>query len=134
MTVFLSHTEADATWAAKLYSALVSAGFDVWNPTADLEPGDNWHLEVGKALERSDAMVVLLSPSSVNSPSVVSEIEYALSSSQFRERLIPVLLKPTQDVPWILRRLPLIRATKDADETAERIAAVLEKSPVEAAA
>jgi hypothetical protein len=134
MNVFLSYTEADAKWAGQLRAALASAGYEVWNPAADLEPGHNWHLEVGRALERSDAMVVLLSPSSVHSPSVVSEIEYALSDARFRGRLIPVLVKPTADIPWILRRLPLVRATKDAAETAERIAVALGKSPVAAVA
>jgi len=130
MKIFLSHTQTDEKWAVALRSALMAAGFVVWNPDTDLLPGANWYLEVGKALERSDAMIVLISPDSVKSQAVLSEIEYALGSPQFRGRLIPVLLRPTEDIPWILRRLQLVRATKDVPETVERIAAALDRSPV----
>jgi hypothetical protein len=132
MKIFLSHTQADEKWAVALGSALAEAGFEVWNPASDLVPGANWYLELGKALERSDAMIVLLSPDAVKSQSVLSEIEFALSSSQFRDRLISVLVKPTDDIPWILRRLQFIRATKDVSETAQRVVAALEKLPVAA--
>ena len=132
MKVFLSHTQADAKWAMALRTALAEAGFEVWNPDTDLLPGANWHLELGRALERSDAMIVLISPESVKSQTVLSEIEYALGSPQFRGRLIPVLLKPTEDIPWILRRLQIVRATKDVPETVDRIAAALDRSPVAA--
>ena len=130
MNVFLSYSEADRKWAEQLRSGLSEAGLEVWNPGRDMLPGSNWHLELGKALERSEAMVVLLSPDSVKSSSVLSEIEYALSASQFRGRLISVLLRPTEEVPWILQKLPFIRATRDVSETVQRITAALDKSPV----
>jgi hypothetical protein len=130
MKVFLSYSEADKKWADQLRSGLSEAGLEVWNPASEMAPGSNWHLELGRALERSEAMVVLLSPNSVQSASVLSEIEYALSASQFRGRLISVLLRPTEEVPWILQKLPFIRATKDVSETVQRITAALERSPV----
>jgi hypothetical protein len=129
MKVFLSHAEADRKWAEQLRSGLSEAGLEVWNPAHDVIPGSNWHLELGRALERSEAMVVLLSPEAVKSSAVLSEIEYALSASQFRDRLIPVLLRPTEEVPWILRKQNFIRATKDVTETVQRITAALERSP-----
>lgn len=132
MKVFLSHSEADKKWAEQLRSGLSDAGFEVWNPQSDMVPGSNLHLELGKALGRSDAMIVLLSPESVKSSSVLSEIEYALSSSQFRGRLISVLLRPTEEIPWILQKLSFIRATKDIPETVRRVVSALQKSPVAA--
>lgn len=128
MNVFLSYSHADKKWADKLRSGLMTAGFQVWNPADDIGTGLNWHLEMGKALERSDAMIVLLSPDSVDSPSVRSEIEYALSSSQFRGRLIPVLVRPTDEVPWILHKQQFIRATKDINETVRHVASALKKA------
>ena len=128
MNVFLSHSHADKKWADALRTGLMEAGFQVWNPVDDMGAGINWHLEIGKALERSDAMIVLLSPDSVSSPSVRSEIEYALSGSQFRGRLIPVLLKPTAEVPWILQKQPFIRVTKDVNETVRHVASALRKA------
>jgi hypothetical protein len=128
MNVFLSYSDADKKWADIIRSGLTEAGFQIWNPVGDMGAGVNWHLEMGKALERSDAMIVLLSPDSVNSPSVRSEIDYALSGSQFRGRLIPVLVRPTEEVPWILQRQQFIRVTKDVNETVRNVASALKRA------
>ena len=132
MNVFISYSHADKKWADALRSGLTEEGFEVTVPGDDIEPGENWHLEIGKALDRANAMVVLLSPDSVASKSNRAEIEYALFSPQFRHRLIPVLVKPTADIPWILRKQQFIRATKDVNETVHRVAEALNKSPVSA--
>jgi len=132
MNVFISCSEADRELASALGVGLAKAGFTVWEPSNEISPGDNWHLEIGKALQRSDAMIVLLSPESSASPSVRAEIEYALSAAQFRDRLIPVLVKETEDIPWILRKQKIIKATKDIDETVRRVASVLHKVPAAA--
>ena len=129
MNVFISYSHADKKWADTLRSGLAKAGFEVSDPVGDICAGENLHLELGKALARADAMIVVLSPASAASASVRAEIEYALSSPQFRDRLITVLVKPTGETPWILRRLPFIRATKDVEETVRRVAATLHRSP-----
>jgi putative hydrolase of the HAD superfamily len=130
MNVFVSYSHADEKLAQELRSHLVKEGFSVANPGNDLTPGENYHLKLGKELQTADAMVVLISPESLGSASVSAEIDYALSSPQFRDRLISVLVKPTQEVPWILRKLQLLRATKDDAETARRVVAALQTSPV----
>jgi hypothetical protein len=132
MKVFISYSEADEKWVRSLRSRLTEEGFEVWNSASDIAPGDNWLLKSGRALQAADAMIVLLSPDSAKSDWVRSEIEYALSSPQFRGRVIPLLIKPTEDVPWILHKLHFIRATKDMDETISRVVAILQKLPVPA--
>jgi hypothetical protein len=132
MKVFISYSEADEKWVRLLRSRLSEEGFEVWNSASDIAPGDNWLLKSGRALQAADAMIVLLSPDSAKSDWVRSEIEYALSSPQFRGRVIPLLIKPTEDVPWILHKLHFIRATKDVDETISRVVAILQKLPVPA--
>jgi hypothetical protein len=132
MKVFISYSEADEKWARQLRSSLAEEGFEVWNSASDIAPGDNWLLKSGRALQTADAMIVLLSPDSAKSDWVRSEIEYALSSPQFRGRVIPLLIKPTEDVPWILHKLHFVRATKDVDETISRVVAILQKLPVPA--
>lgn len=132
MKVFISYSEADEKWVRPLRSRLAEEGFEVWNSASDIAPGDNWLLKSGKALQTADAMIVLLSPDSAKSDWVRSEIEYALSSPQFRGRVIPLLIKPTEDVPWILHKLHFIRATKDVNETISRVVAILQKLPVPA--
>jgi len=50
----------------------------VWDPDAELFPGDNWHLEIGKALAAAEAMIVLMSPAAAESKMLLEEISYAL--------------------------------------------------------
>ena len=113
MKVFLSHSHADASLAARVSNALERNGMQVWDPDRDLLPGDNWAGEVGRALEESQAMVVLLTPAAVASPYVRRDIEYALGAKNYRNRLIPVVVGdpdtfPANEMPWIVRRMPWV--------------------------
>ena len=132
MKLFISYAKADEKYADVLRAALSKHAIQVWNPDLQIAPGENWALKYGKALENSDAVVVLLSPDAAKSDAVAHEIQYALLSPQFRDRLIPVLVRPTDDVPWILRTMKMIRATKDADETAQKILHALRRAPATA--
>lgn len=111
MKVFISHSHTDAELAARISNALEKRGFDVWDTDRDLLPGDNWAAEIARALEESEAMIVLLTPAAVDSPWVKREIEYALGAKNYSNRLIPVVVGdpdqfPKSGIPWIVRRLP----------------------------
>lgn len=112
MKVFISHSHSDAPLAATISKGLQDKGFEVWDPDLNLLPGDNWAAEIARALEESQAMVVLLTPNSVSSSNVKREIEFALGSKNYRNRLIPVVIGgrdriSTQEIPWIMRKLRL---------------------------
>ena len=112
MKVFISHSHSDAPLAATISKRLQEKGFDVWDPDLHLLPGDNWAAEIARALDESQAMVVLLTPNSVTSSNVKREIEYALGSKNYRNRLIPVVIGgreriSSKEIPWIIRRLRL---------------------------
>lgn len=129
MKVFLSYAHEDAEWADSIREALrYSKGsdqFEVWNPKLEIQPGENWAKKIGEALESSDALVVLLSPRSVNSPNVRQEIDFALTQPKFKDRLISVMVKPTSGVPWILRSLPFIDGTRSKQQAGRAVAAAL---------
>ena len=91
-------------------------------------PGDNWGKKVGDALETSDAMVVLLSPDAARSSWVRREIEYALQSRSYEQRLIPVMVRHTEDVPWILRKLRWVDMEDDDERGLEEIVAALQEA------
>lgn len=100
---------------------LEEAGHKVWSADEALFPGENVALEVGKALNKSEAMVVLISPQAMKSDWVRQEIEFALGAPQYRGRLIPVIVKPTDDIPWILKKFPAVRAGKRIAEASREI-------------
>ena len=91
MQVFLSHSHADSQLATRISNALQQRGLQVWTPDLNLLPGVNWAAELGRALEESDAMVVLLTPSHPDSD-VMRNMEYALGAKNYRNRLIPVVV------------------------------------------
>ena len=107
--VFLTYARADEGAARELSASLQAAGFNVWDPEREILPGDEWTSSLKRALDTSDAMVVLLSPDAFQSRSVRQEVEYALVDERFSGRLIPVLVRETKDYPWILKSLNVIR-------------------------
>ncbi len=108
MRIFISHSSTDAHTARNLARVLTRVGFQVWSPKEMILPGDNWARKAGEALEESDLMVALVTPNALASESVTQEIQYALTSEQYRGRLVPVFigsLPETSEMPWILRKL-----------------------------
>ena len=109
--VFLSYAHADAAFAERFRKALAESGLEVSDPDRDHLPGENWAGEVARALEESEAMVVLLTPAATSSPYVKRNIEYALGAKNYSNRLIPVVVGnlerfPSAEIPWIVRRMP----------------------------
>lgn len=122
MKVFLSYAESDRQVAKEIASQLEAGGHDVWSADNALFPGENAALEAGKALDKAEAMVVLISPQAMKSVWVRREIEFALGAAQYRGRLIPVIVKPTADIPWILKKFPSVRIGKHMAEAGREIA------------
>lgn len=109
MRVFLSYTSSDADVAATVRAALAQAGFEVWDPELQARGGGNFALEIGRALESADALVVLVSPEAMQSDWIRWEIEHTLGNPRFEGPLIPVELRPTEGLPWILRRFRVLK-------------------------
>ena len=121
MKVFISHAQGDKTLVSKLAEEIKKSGLEVWSESEVL-PADNWAAEVNKALQASEAMVVLLTPASLRSNQVRREIEYALGDKKFSHRLIPVIVGSAhdfghEDIPWILRSLKPINVPKHGQQT-----------------
>ena len=118
MKVYISHAHTDDSFVSKVEAGLEKVGLEVWNANREVLPGDNWADKIARALKESEAMVVLVTPDALRSNWVRWEIEYALGERGYRKRLIPVLVrKPEGDIPWILRRLPMI----DMEEFTEEV-------------
>jgi hypothetical protein len=135
MNVYISHAYADAELARKVGRALREAGFEVWDGL-ELFPGDNWLLKQGEALRDADAMVLLLTPEYLRSYFVEADLGFALVGSQFKDRLVPVVVGPEEQlpeggIPWVLARLRIIHwPDPDGDENGlEQIVAALQEAP-----
>jgi hypothetical protein len=125
MQIFLSHAPSDEAFAKTLSSQLSRRGLSVWSPSEEVLPGDNVWLRIGEALENSRAMIVLVSPDSMRSENVRREIEYALGQPNYEGRVFPVQVRPTKDIPWVLRRFKTLDAKQSAAKVSELIANAL---------
>lgn len=86
--VFLSYSSIDRAIADQLATELRELGIDVWYD-ARLQPGDKWELVISRQLMYADAILVLATPSSIESHWVTSEWASALARSQL---VIPVVV------------------------------------------
>ena len=121
MKVFISHAYMDEPFVRKVAAGLEKVGLEVWDATREILPGDNWAAKVARALEESEAMVVLLTPDALRSNWVSWEIQYALGEQRYRNRLISVIVGdpeelPKEDIPWILRHLQMIDMSEYDEE------------------
>jgi len=125
--VFFSYAPQDEQFALALSNQLAKRGLRVWRAEEQVLPGDNVWLKIGEALKTSRAMVVLLSPNSVRSENLRREIEYALSDSNYEGRLFPVMVRPTKDIPWILRKFRILDRRQSVSKIGESISEALKQ-------
>ena len=98
---FCSYCRDDSEFALRLAQDLKAVGANVWLDQLDIEPGMPWDRAVESAVINCPRMLVILSPTSVNSDNVRDEISFALSK---QKRVIPVLYREC-DIPFRLARL-----------------------------
>ena len=101
LKVFLCHSKEDKPKVRELYRQLVADGFDAWLDEENLLPGQDWDLEIRKAVRESDVVVICLSNRSVTKTGYVQrEIRFALDIADEQPEgaifLIPAKLEECQ--------------------------------------
>lgn len=82
LRVFQCHASGDKPAVRKLYELLVNDGIDAWLDKEKLVPGQNWQIEIPKAVKNSDVVIVCLYSQSVTKEGYVQkEIRFALDSA-----------------------------------------------------
>jgi hypothetical protein len=105
LKAYLSYARPDRDFAREMVEKLREAGHEVWFDELEITSRAGWAKEIDNALNASTAMIVLISPASMNSKEVRREIDHALLSKNFAHRVLPVYVEPTDDVPWFLHSL-----------------------------
>jgi hypothetical protein len=65
LRVFLCHASEDQEFVRKVHKRLKEDGINAWLDKENLLPGQDWELEIPKAIENSDVVLVFLSKDSV---------------------------------------------------------------------
>jgi len=86
--VFISHVEEDGDVALEIAQGLEAAGYTTWYYERDSQVGSLYLLQVGQAIERSRAVVLIISSDSLASNQVTNEVVRAYESDK---PFLPVL-------------------------------------------
>lgn len=88
--VFISYSRRDLQFIEQLVSDLKQTGIDVWYDLTGLEGGARWRLEIQKAIQASDYVIVVLSPHSIESEWVEREHLYA---NNLKKKILPLMYR-----------------------------------------
>ena len=123
--IFVSYARADSDFALKLAQDLRAANVDIWIDQLDIGPGDPWDQEVEKALKACTGLLVILSPRSVASRSVMDEVSFALEQNK---KTVPVIYEDCE-IPFRLGRLQHTDFTSDHSNGLSKLIEALGGTP-----
>jgi outer membrane protein assembly factor BamD (BamD/ComL family) len=144
LKVFLCHASGDKLMVRDLYKRLIAEGVDAWLDQEKLLPGQNWRVEIPRAVRESDVVVICLSNKSITKEGYIQkEIKFALDSAEEKPEgtifLIPARL---EDCPvpeglgrwqWVdlFEENGFLRLLRSLKLRADRVGATIEPSGYE---
>ena len=83
LKVFLCHASGDKPRVRDLYKRLIHEGIDTWLDQERLLPGQDWRVEIPRAVKEADVVVVCLSNKSITKEGYIqTEIKFALDVAE----------------------------------------------------
>jgi formylglycine-generating enzyme required for sulfatase activity len=123
--VFLSYTRADMEEALKIRRALEAAGHVVWQDLTAIKGGDEWIKSIEIGVERSYALITVVSEDSQKSEWV--QIEY-LHAKRRGKLIIPIKIDESE-IPTILLATNVIHGHPDLGSGIKQLLRALPVSP-----
>lgn len=107
LKIFISYAFADNSQALQVFKTLLSLDANPWLDTEKLLPGQDWKLEIGKALDDADVILLCLSKKSVSKEGYVQKemrlaLDRALEMPEGEVFLIPARFEPCE-LPYRLK-------------------------------
>ena len=72
--IFISYVQEDSSIALGIARGLEISGYSTWYYERDSVPGPSYLLQTGEAIDDADALLLIVSPSSILSNQVTSEV------------------------------------------------------------
>jgi TIR domain len=121
--LFLSHSSVDKIFVDHLTEVLGKHGVNFWYSPVNIVGAQQWHDEIGAALQRCDSFLIVLSPAAVQSLWVKRELCYALEQRRYNNRITPVLFQNCdyEQLSWTLSALQLVNFTEGFDEGCQKL-------------
>ncbi len=116
--VFISHSDFDRDFATQVAEMLRNHGIPVWFSANSIKGAQQWHDEIGSALNRCDWFIIILSPHAVDSMWVKRELIFALQQRRLVDKIIPLLFKPCNytNFSWTLSQFQIIDFTQSFED------------------
>jgi hypothetical protein len=116
--LFLSHASSDLHLATEVARTLRRHGVPVWFSRTDIRGSQQWHDEIGEALNRCDWFGVILTPSAVESRWMKREMVHALNDNRYDGRIVPLRFAPcaVERLSWVLPQLQAIDFQADMED------------------
>jgi TIR domain-containing protein/uncharacterized protein DUF3298 len=116
--IFISYARPDRDVAVEIYDALAKKGFHPWMDCKKLLGGQNWDFEIERALSKSEIVIALVSPNSIDRRGYLQR-ELRFAFDKMREKLVDdifivAILHDTNDIPERFREFHCLHAS-DAD-------------------
>ena len=89
-SIFLSHSSVDKEFVRELHKYLEDHGIKSWIDEAEIKIGDSLLKKISEGIKKAEYVAIILSPNSINSPWVETELEIAMNQ-EINERKIKVL-------------------------------------------
>ncbi len=129
LRVFLCHSSDDKPIVRNLYQQLRDCNVDPWLDEEKLIPGQDWDLEIQKAVRKSDAILICLSPDFVikegyGQKEIKLALDTALEKPEGTIFIIPLRLEECK-VPLRLQRYQ--RVDYFADNSFDKLISALKK-------
>lgn len=121
--IFLSHAAADRQFVLRLIRVLDRHGIPYWYSSQHIRGAQEWHDEIGQALDECNWFLVVLTPVAVRSIWVKRELTFALNETRYRERIIPLLRKSCEyrKLSWTLPQFEFVNFTGDFDAGCQQL-------------
>lgn len=96
--IFISHSKEDKETAEKVVEFLEAEKLKCWITPRDIKAGAHWTEEIVTAIEKCDAVILILSGHSNASPHVRREIEQAVTLCK---RIVPLVIEDVKLSKWM---------------------------------
>ncbi len=104
-TVFISYSRSDATFVRRMADHLKHKSIDHWLDVDRIQAGEDWSDAVWAALQKCDAMLLVMSPATMFSKEVANEWKYYHNTGK---PIIPVLVDAHTNIHYQLVALHYI--------------------------
>ncbi len=115
--LFISYTPSDEEFGRQLVNRLETAGYKIWLDAEEDGAGDELGRQTVFAIERSDALLLLLSPDSVESERVQRKFQLAENSEK---PIISLVVRPVTLPAALEQRLSGKQTIEQGDRRACR--------------